>query len=75
MFAYRKIACPERHPGIESAGEAALEWGPREWIMLRRWGVILAVIGLGLLLEGCTKCGPIWDDWMQPSRSCRSDHL
>ena len=40
--------------------------------MLRRWAVILAVLGFGLLLNGCTKCGPIWDDWMQPSKSCRS---
>ena len=30
---------------------------------------------MGLVLNGCTKCGPIWDDWMQRSRSCRSDHL
>jgi len=44
--------------------------------MLRRWALIIGVIGLGLLLNGCTKCGPIWDDWTtQPSKSCRSDHL
>jgi hypothetical protein len=40
--------------------------------MLRRWAVIVAVLSLGLLLDGCTKCGPIWDDWMQPPKSCRS---
>ena len=48
---------------LESAGLAALKWGRVvEWVMLRRWGVMSALIGLGLLLNGCTKCGPIWDD-------------
>jgi hypothetical protein len=42
--------------------------------MWRRLALIIGVLGLGLL-GGCTKCGPIWDDWMQPSKSCRSDHL
>jgi len=61
---------------LESAGLAALKWGRVvEWVMSRRWGVMSALIGLGLLLNGCTKCGPIWDDWMPPSKSCRSDHL
>jgi hypothetical protein len=32
-------------------------------------------VGVGLMLEGCTKCGPIWDDWLQPQKSFRSDHL
>jgi hypothetical protein len=43
--------------------------------MWRRWAIIISVLGLGLLLSGCTRCGPIWEDWMQPSKSCRSDHL
>jgi hypothetical protein len=30
---------------------------------------------MGLILDGCTKCGPIWDDWMQPSKSCKSDRF
>lgn len=28
------------------------------------------LLALGLTLGGCTKCGPIWDDWSP--RSCRS---
>jgi len=43
--------------------------------MLRRLAAIIGLISLGLALNGCTKCGPIWDDWMAPSKSCRSDHL
>jgi hypothetical protein len=45
------------------------EW----WTMFRRLALILSVIALGLLLDGCTKCGPIWDDWLP--KSCKSDHL
>lgn len=43
--------------------------------MYRRLAVILSVIAMGLILDGCTKCGPIWDDWMQPSKSCKSDRF
>ncbi|MGA7805893.1 peptidylprolyl isomerase [Bradyrhizobium sp.] len=43
--------------------------------MLRRWGIVVGTIALGLVLNGCTKCGPIWDDWMPPPKSCKSDHL
>ena len=43
--------------------------------MVRRWVFIACVTVFGLLLNGCTKCGPIWDDWIQPSKSCRSDRL
>ena len=28
-----------------------------------------------LALDGCTECGPIWDDWMQSPISCKSDRL
>jgi len=27
---------------------------------------------VGLLLDGCTKCGPIWDDWLQSPKACKS---
>jgi hypothetical protein len=27
------------------------------------------------MLDGCTKCGPIWDDWIQAPKSCKSDHF
>jgi hypothetical protein len=43
--------------------------------MLRRWMVILGVIAMGIAVSGCTKCGPIWDDWMQSPKSCKSDRL
>jgi hypothetical protein len=43
--------------------------------MLRRWAIIIGLLGVGLMLDGCTKCGPIWEDWLQPQKSCRSDHL
>jgi hypothetical protein len=43
--------------------------------MLRRLVIMAGLAALGLALSGCTKCGPIWEDWMQPSKSCRSDHL
>jgi hypothetical protein len=43
--------------------------------MFRRLALIFSVIGIGLALNGCTKCGPIWDDWMQSPKSCKSDHL
>jgi hypothetical protein len=47
-----------------------------EWvIMLRRLALIFSVIAMGLALNGCTKCGPIWDDWVQSPKSCKSDRL
>jgi len=48
-------------------------WGVR--FMLRRWVIILGLVALGFPLSACSKCGPFWEDWMQPSKSCRSDHL
>ena len=41
--------------------------------MLRRLLLISSVIAMGLALDGCTKCGPIWDDWTQSPKSCKSD--
>jgi hypothetical protein len=43
--------------------------------MLHRSTIVIGLVGAGLLLNGCTKCGPIWEDWVQPQKSCRSDHL
>jgi hypothetical protein len=43
--------------------------------IFRRCFVIVGLIALGLMLDGCTKCGPIWDDWIQAPKSCKSDHL
>ena len=41
--------------------------------MLRRLVLIFSVIAVGLALSGCTKCGPICDDWLP--KSCKSDNL
>jgi hypothetical protein len=48
---------------------------PGEWsFMFRRLIVLFGVIAVGLALSGCTKCGPFWEDWMQP-KSCKSDRF
>ena len=43
--------------------------------MFRRVAILLSVIAIGVLLNGCTKCGPIWDDWLQSPKACKSDRL
>jgi hypothetical protein len=43
--------------------------------MFRRWVLVFGVVAMGLVLNGCTKCGPIWDDWMQSPKSCKSDRF
>jgi hypothetical protein len=43
--------------------------------MFRRLALVFSVVAMGLALNGCTKCGPIWDDWMQSPKSCKSDHF
>jgi hypothetical protein len=44
-------------------------------VMSRRLAVIFGVLAFGLALGGCSKCGPIWDDWFQGPKSCKSDHF
>jgi hypothetical protein len=44
-------------------------------LMFRRMVLVLGLIAMGLALDGCTKCGPIWDDWVQSPKSCKSDRL
>ena len=48
------------------------KWGV---FMFRRVVLILGLVAMGLALNGCTKCGPIWDDWVQSPKSCKSDRL
>ena len=43
--------------------------------MFRRMVLLLSLIAMGLALDGCTKCGPIWDDWVQSPKSCKSDRF
>jgi len=40
-----------------------------------RPAMVIGAILIALLLDGCTKCGPIWDDWIQAPKSCRSGHI
>jgi hypothetical protein len=35
--------------------------------------IVAAVIALGIVLGGCSKCGPFWDDWHSPAKSCQGD--
>jgi hypothetical protein len=68
------------HPGPIRLENARLEGHDRrvgEWgaFMFRRIVLILGLIAMGAALNGCTKCGPIWDDWMQSPKSCKSDRL
>ena len=44
-------------------------------IMLRRWVLVFSVVVTVLAISGCTKCGPIWDDWMRSPKSCKSDQF
>lgn len=41
--------------------------------MFKRCFMIAGLVGLGLAMSGCTKCGPIWDDWAP--KACKSDRL
>jgi len=41
-------------------------------LMLRRVAIFVGLIGVVLLLDGCTKCSPIWNDWGEAQKSCRS---
>jgi len=43
--------------------------------MFRRWVLLVSVVAMGFALNGCTKCGPIWDDWVQSPKSCKSDRF
>ncbi|WP_050402045.1 hypothetical protein [Bradyrhizobium embrapense] len=43
--------------------------------MFRGLVLLGGVIAIGLALGSCTRCGPIWDDWMQSPKSCKSDNL
>jgi len=52
--------------------DAALGIG---WMMLRRCVLVFWLVALGIVLDGCTKCGPIWDDWLHAPKSCKSDRL
>jgi len=50
------------------------DWGAR-LLMLRGLAVIFCLAALGVTLSGCSKCGPLWDDWLRSPKSCKSDHL
>jgi hypothetical protein len=50
--------------GMSQRGRAA---------MLKRLAILSGAIMLALALNGCTKCGWIWNDWQSPAKSCRDD--
>jgi hypothetical protein len=56
-------------PGLRPYNGSVGEWR----MMFRRLALISSVIAVGLALNGCTKCGPIWDDWLHGPKSCKSD--
>jgi hypothetical protein len=43
--------------------------------MFRRFVLVFCLAAVGLALNGCTKCGPIWEDWLQSPKSCKSDRF
>jgi hypothetical protein len=43
--------------------------------MVRRAVIGVGLVAIVLVLGGCTRCGPIWDDWTQSPKSCRSDRF
>jgi hypothetical protein len=63
-----------RSRGLKMPDLRAYDKGVGErWGMFRLVVQIFSVIAMGLVLNGCTKCGPIWDDWTP--KTCKSDHL
>jgi hypothetical protein len=63
-------AAPRLEKARLEAVSSAAKGGP---FMFRRLAVVSGVIALGLLLNGCSKCGPFWDDWVRSPQSCKSD--
>jgi hypothetical protein len=61
------LKMPDLRPYGSGAGRTAA--------MFRRLALIFSVVAIGLVLNGCTKCGPIWDDWTQSPKSCKSDNF
>jgi hypothetical protein len=31
------------------------------------------MIAVALVLNGCSKCGPFWDDWVRSPQACKPD--
>jgi hypothetical protein len=56
-------------------GPIRLARGTGGRVMFRRLALLFGVVALGILLDGCTKCGPIWDDWLQSPKACKSDRF
>ena len=65
MPALRGLKMPELGPYDKGVGTRST--------MFRRLVLIFSVIAIGAALSGCTKCGPIWDDWLHSPKSCKSD--
>ena len=63
----RGLKMPDLRPYDKGVGNSST--------IFRRLILLIGVVAFGLALSGCTKCGPIWDDWMQSPKSCKSDHF
>src|SRR5271170_3663796 len=80
-WSYRCLASVHsrhRSRGLKMPGLGRYDqgWGSGLRMIFKRLALIFSVVAMGLALNGCTKCGPIWDDWMQHSpKSCKSDGL
>ena len=42
---------------------------------MKRVFLLAMILGMGLSLGGCTRCGPFWYDWIAPKtpKSCHSE--
>lgn len=82
-WAERNTAGPGHPPGIPVPFGLKMPdlramiptWGEWGALMFRQVVLILGLIAIGLSLNGCTKCGPFWDDWVRSPKSCKSDRL
>ena len=59
------------------AGLASGNWVAAEaktlWMTPRRLLTISWLFLVPVTVSGCTNCGWIWEDWMNPQNSCRND--
>jgi hypothetical protein len=66
----------KRCPGLKMPELGPYDRGDQgRGVMFRRALLLFCLIAMGLGLDGCTRCGPIWDDWVQSPKSCKSDRF
>jgi hypothetical protein len=63
-----------RDAGFENNRPSLADRGENGHIaVMKNVSVVIAIIALGLVLGGCSKCGPFWEDWRSTPKSCQSD--